>query len=579
MGFIDWHKNKKDHYEDVLDYAKAQREEEDRSRKDRLIRQRMGEMLGEPRYAGIKPAEVLRLLICEAQALKNTYMELAGFQRQNGSTIDSELLWKDWWTVSIDDILERQKIEEGKRTALLQAAQDRIFRLNAPLSAKEYDREKTNNKRYRRYLENCFLMRRDAPMYFLRYVCLIGAQSAQRADDMLQGFCRCKLLLSYYFYLSSAPGEDWILGMEDEAALISDLRRRCGKESEPDRRKLQNPLFAKRSEGLDRLTRAAKILLFNFRKKTARDEGEMRMIEELYTALEDGALSFERIESILPDGVKEQILRKQLPSFPRPELQGFDEDERLYYVNHAVLYQGIERDDEVVFRSRKGSVYFTDRRVIFRGGSQMSIPYESVERVIEYDLLPQMLEVVSEGKSCFFQLPDVETAYQALKLIANRNRGKHVDEVRLSVTYEELVNNADLGACIFELEHLLSGEIDESLEEQIKELIPKLKCLEKTIVQYPEKREDVYQFLHYYVPEAVRVAVEYQRYHFAGVDENALEGVRRKVLEAIRTLNLAVLKKVAEIYGFAMMDTIAQAEALREILGQDGYAAPSYTMK
>ena len=42
MGFIDWHKNKKDHYEDVLDYAKARREEEAEQLKDRQTRNWIG---------------------------------------------------------------------------------------------------------------------------------------------------------------------------------------------------------------------------------------------------------------------------------------------------------------------------------------------------------------------------------------------------------------------------------------------------------------------------------------------------------------------------------------------------------
>lgn len=36
MGFIDWHK--KDHYEDVLDYAKARREEQQKLQRDKEIR-------------------------------------------------------------------------------------------------------------------------------------------------------------------------------------------------------------------------------------------------------------------------------------------------------------------------------------------------------------------------------------------------------------------------------------------------------------------------------------------------------------------------------------------------------------
>ena len=303
------------------------------------------------------------------------------------------------------------------------------------------------------------------------------------------------------------------------------------------------------------------------------------MIEELYTALDDGIISFERITSILPVSVKEQIDKRVLPSFPKPELQMLADEEQLYYLDHAVLFQGKEQDDEVTFRSFKGTVYFTDQRLIFQGDGQVSIRYDGIERIVEYDLLPELLEVICNGKSNFFQLPDVESAYLVLRLIANRNRGEVIEETKMPFTYEELVDKADLGACIFAFEYVMSGDIPELMKNLLIDLIPKLKCLQKTVVQYPEKKDSIYQFLHYYVPEAVKVVAEYQQYQFVGLDERSLRNVYDKVTAAVRALDLAVLQKIAEIYNFATMDTIAQAEALREILGQDGFVDTAYAIK
>ena len=70
MGFIDWHKNKKDHYEDVLDYAKARREEEAKQLKDRQIRNWIGNLLADSRYANVKSSDAMKLFVKEYQTLK-----------------------------------------------------------------------------------------------------------------------------------------------------------------------------------------------------------------------------------------------------------------------------------------------------------------------------------------------------------------------------------------------------------------------------------------------------------------------------------------------------------------------------
>lgn len=577
MGFIDWHKNKKDHYEDVLDYAKARREEEQKLLRDKEIRKWVGELLGDPRYSGIKSADAMKLFIREYQALRKTYIE--SFLNRQGE-IDLELLWNDFWVVSIEDILQRQDIGSQQKIEFLQAMQEKALRMNALLSAEQYWNEKLTNRRYKRYLQNCFEISADAPLHFFRYIYELAKPNKQKASDVIGRCGKCRLLLAYYLYLSSEPGAEWFVQMEQESELFSEIRSRIerGVYDKPELKKLRNPVLVM-DRNFDKMSKSVKVLLFNFRRKEKTSKVGIKMIEELYMALEDGTLTFEKIESILPDNVREQINNNCIPAFPNPELQILRPDERLFYLDHAVLYQGKEHDDEVAFRAFKGTIYLTDCRMIFRCDSLIDIDYENIDRVVEYDLLPELLEVICGGKSNFFQLPDIETAYRVLKLIANRNRGEPVEESTMPFSYEELVEKADLGACIFAFEYVMSGDIPVALKELIDSMLPKLKCLQRTVAQYPEKKDSIYQFLHYYVPEAVKVVAEYQQYQFVGLQSAALRNVFQKVMEAVRALDIAVLQKIAALYEIATMDTIAQADALREILSQDGFVDPSYAIK
>lgn len=580
MGFIDWHKNKKDHYEDVLDYAKARREEEARQQKDKMIRSWVGELLADPRYANLKSSDAMKLLVREYQSLKKEYMtHVVSIRNQNN--IDPEILWKDLWTTSIEQILGMQDLSVQQKTTLLNTMQEKVLQLHTSLSAEQHQNQKRNNRKYRRYLENCFAIGVDMPMQFWRYMYHLGQQKDINTSKLLAGYSRCRLLFAYYLYLSGEPGVEWIMQMEPEVNLLASVRKKIerGTYEEPDYRKLRNPLFVNRDATFEKLSKMVKVLLFNFKAKSNYGEGGMKMIEELYAALDDGIIAFEKIASILPVSVREQINNRVLPSFPKPELQMLTDEGQLYYLDHAVLFQGKEQDDEITFRSFKGTVYFTDQRVIFQGDGQVNIQYDNIERIVEYDLIPELLEVICNGKSNFIQLPDVESAYVVLKLIANRNRGEVVKETEMPFTYEELVDKADLGACIFAFEYVMSGDIPTMMKDLLLELTPKLRCLQKTVIQYPEKKDSIYQFLHYYVPEAVKVVAEYQQYQFVGLDERSLQNVYEKVTAAIRALDLAVLQKIAEIYNFATMDTVAQAEALREILSQDGFVDKTYAIK
>lgn len=579
MGFIDWHGNKEDHFEDVLDYAKERIKEEEYAQRDKIIRAWMGKLLGKSEYSQYKSSDAMKLFVKEYILQKKAYSELVCHEHGQEKKIDPALLWKDLCLTTIDEILDKQGLSGQKKAAFMQVMQDKVLHLKTSLSAEEYLNYKESNLKYARYLKNVFSIESDSSMQFWRWISFVG--NSRNVLNFVLGYKKMRLLLAYYLYLSGEPGMDWILEMETDSQYLDNMtiRIKRGDLCAPEYRKLRNPLITETNPEISKLFLMFKVLLFRLKKKTENEEGDSRMIEELYMALEEGILELNEIESIFPKDMSGQIEQKELPIFPKPELQDISGDEQLHYMNHTILYQGREQDGEIIFRDFKGTIYFTNKRILFRGGGNFDFSYENIERIVEYDLLPELLEIIINGKSNFFQLPDVEIAYQILKLIANKNRGKEVEEKELPYSYEELVDKADLGACIFAFEYIIAGEMPEELRNRIRELLRKLKGLNKTIERYPEKKDDIYQFLHYYVPEAVKVVVEYQRYQFAEMEEKTIQTVYQKVLAAVTALDYAVLQKIADIYHFATMDTIAQAEALRELLGQDGFVDPSYLLK
>lgn len=581
MGFIDWHGTKEDHFEDVLEYAKDRKKEEIRAQEEKIIRKWVGDKLGDSRYGQIKSTDCVKLLAREYITLDQLYTDMIRTANIRDIKFDPMQLWKDLWTATIEFVIESAGIQDQKKTALMTAFSDKVFRLNSATAVQRHMQEKETSRRYAKYFRECFWLEPGQPMQFWRWIYRFRRGSSGKTEKLLSGYQRSILLMAYYLYLSAEEPGHWVLQMDEQVNVLADLQKLFSRNAyyEPDNRKLVNPLYAQGSSAVfEEMLQAMKVLLFRFVKKPRDKEGEMRMVEELYVAMDEKRISVEQINSILPVQAINQIHEGKLPEFPKPDVQGLDSEEKLFYLNHTVLYQGKEQGDEIDFKNFKGTLYFTDRKIMFRGNGSLDLYYDRIDRIVEYDILPEILEVISSGKSNFFQVPDIEIAYQTLKLIANRGRGENVPEEDIPFTYEELINKADLKACAFAFDYAMAGDMPEELREQLRETNRKLLGLQKTIDRYPERKEEVYQFLVYYVPEAVRVVTSYQRYQHVGLDEKTIRNVYEKVMIAVKSLDGALYKKISDIYHLETMDTVARAEALREILGQDGYVDPAYEM-
>ena len=97
-----------------------------------------------------------------------------------------------------------------------------------------------------------------------------------------------------------------------------------------------------------------------------------------------------------------------------------------------------------------------------------------------------------------------------------------------------------------------------------------IKRLRDALQKYPERADETERFLSYYIPAAVQVVSSYQGYENTGLDDTELKKLHDKVLDAENALNEALQKKITEMFRTATMGTIAQAEALQSIIGQDG---------
>ena len=143
--------------------------------------------------------------------------------------------------------------------------------------------------------------------------------------------------------------------------------------------------------------------------------------------------------------------------------------------------------------------------------------------------------------------------------------------------FEGFMESKILSDYVKAAELLVACRLPERMEELYKELIGRLPVLNDAV----KKSEGVYhakidQFCDYYIPEALQLTATYLDYLDIGIDEDIVKETEEEVMDAVRTLLLAVNEKIDEIYQFATIEIKAKAKALEALMGQDGYVDSEY---
>lgn len=296
----------------------------------------------------------------------------------------------------------------------------------------------------------------------------------------------------------------------------------------------------------------------------------MDKARKLYKYIAEHSGMDRQISSVIPDGVVTTIMNGKLPLFPHEDLGiAIDENELIHYVDHSILYKEVGNDQ---YLSTKGKVYLFSNKLGFYGGSDVfEVLIDDIAAVLEYDGTPKILEILTENANYYISVPNTEILFKALQNIENITDSSEVDYVQTGTTLEEMIEGADLDSYIFYFEDVQHSQIDEKMQNQIGILIEKMHKLSAALEKYPDKVEGTHRFSSYYLPETLRLIFSYQQYFNAGVSKDKIDKVYDKVMESIETVIVAVEHKIDNIYQVATMDTVAKANALQKIMGQDGY--------
>lgn len=252
MGFVDYHGTKEDRYTEVLEYARAQQEEDWKRKDEQKIAIWLRDLTGSSSYAQLNVEDLLKYVVVKYRAIQKAWQSLISL-RKTDSGIDADQLWKDFSIDLAARHLSSFHVNQDKRNRYLQAFQAKIFRLQDAISAEDHYRIIAETPKYRQYFAECFDPTWKGQQVFKWLYASVKKNKDGMAflNDFLDADRDCSLFLSLYLHQVILPHDDgWMREAEAERKAIQDIRGKAhrGVLLAPDLAILINPLYQTRTD-------------------------------------------------------------------------------------------------------------------------------------------------------------------------------------------------------------------------------------------------------------------------------------------------------------------------------------------
>lgn len=361
-----------------------------------------------------------------------------------------------------------------------------------------------------------------------------------------------------YDYWNYSINDDLILDMEKAAMKVDDLAA-----------------VLKKKIMYRKMVRCAKIVVGNY--SILGDDEDMVTVGQLYSKIKQKDISLEQISPILPTEASVMIKEGIIPTIDVKDMNFWmEEDETLHYLENAILYISNEAENNL-FSKSYGTIYITGKRIVVQAGNEnYEVPFERLSKIVLYEALPEILEIVGNNYLLFIQTANIHQTYEFSKMLIATFEDIQEQPVNMEKFTIDYFVCADLESYIFRLKTLSEYAIADDMRKSMYEMINYLEKMDMTLKKYPSYQYQSERFLSYYIPEVMGLMVSFLEYKKAGVvnpDENS---VYSKIMVAINKIAVAAKQQVIDIYNKAIVDTTARAEALTEIMGQDGFVDSSY---
>lgn len=243
MGFIDYQGTKENRYDDVLEFAKAQQEEEFRRLEDARVNKWVSEILKDGRYVGLELSDLIKYIIVRYRKLVELKESLMKCDEEE-TIIDNKLLWNDFCIALVTKRLEPYGLEEEKQETYYHTMLGKAFKVEDFTDAKTHYGSIRDNPNYKRYFADCFDLVQERQ--FWKWLGRVGDKERLILVEFVTIYEQLSVLLGYYFFQGTRPQDsEWMRRLDLEHQVLekisTDYSKGCFRE--PNLGKLQNPLY------------------------------------------------------------------------------------------------------------------------------------------------------------------------------------------------------------------------------------------------------------------------------------------------------------------------------------------------
>lgn len=253
MGFIDYHGTKEDRYTEVLEYSRAQQDEDWNRKEEKKITIWLRDLTGNSRFAQLNVEDLIKYVVVKYRSMQNSWIALMKLVQTN-PLVDENQLWKDFSLDLVARHLDSFHLDLEKRKKYLQAFQKKIFKITEPLPPEDHYHRVAENPKYRRYFTECFdpTWKGQQVFKWMWAGSKKNPEGQKHIDDFLDANIQVGLFIGLYLHQVIMPHDDgWMREIEAERKAFSDLLKKMHRAvlSAPDISLLINPYSKTYAEG------------------------------------------------------------------------------------------------------------------------------------------------------------------------------------------------------------------------------------------------------------------------------------------------------------------------------------------
>lgn len=248
MGFIDYHGTKEDRYDEVLDYAHAQQEEDWKRKQAIKIKKWLTDLTGNGSFADQYIQDLLKTVMVKYKELWSYGKEMIG-NTEGLDNLSPDQLWEDFTLEYVMRHIEPFHMILERKIKHFDVYLIKIFKVSGHVKAEEFYRNLTDSLAYRRYLTECYDPTWKGQQFFkyLQVTIQKDKTKKEKFEKFINVYKQLGVSTSLYLYQASQPRDDgWIIQESAEWNALTEIegKLRSDSLSTPNYKVIINPLYS-----------------------------------------------------------------------------------------------------------------------------------------------------------------------------------------------------------------------------------------------------------------------------------------------------------------------------------------------